>query len=149
MWTQALSLKLIEEVHCRRELWDVLSMDYRNRNKKADALRDIGEILSVSPEEIEKKLKNLKCQFRREYKDWCSKKKSGASPVQKPSWFAFDAMLFLLSSQECRGSRSTEGANERPNAEVIFKRLLPCSADSVQNFVQVRWSVERNYKPQQ
>lgn len=106
MWNQELTMKLIEELHSRPLLWDVTAAKYKNRNKKGDALQELAECFKVSISEIDKKFKNLKTQFRREHKSLCAKKKSGSSP-KKPSWFGYESLLYLLSSKESRGSRST------------------------------------------
>jgi hypothetical protein len=120
-WNQEATMKLIEELHSRPVLWDVTAAEYKNRNKKRDALQELAECFKLSLNEIEKKVKNLKTQFRREHKALCAKKKSGSSP-KKPTWFGYESMLFLLSTTESRGSRST--IIEEDVQEVIIKLLF-------------------------
>lgn len=107
MWTTQKTLDLIEELHINICLWDVTSLDYRNRDKRAKALSELSQKFEVSVLEIDKKIHTLKSQFRREHKKLDEARKSGASP-KKCSWFGYEHLLFLLPAQESRGSRSTD-----------------------------------------
>lgn len=61
-WNQEKTIRLIEEFHARPALWDVTCSEYKNRNKKRDALQELANHFQTSIEELEKKLKNLKVE---------------------------------------------------------------------------------------
>jgi len=108
-WTNENSLKLIELYRDRPVLWDCRLSDYKNRNKRADALLEISVSFGVTKEEVERKLKNLVSHFSREIKKEKSSAKSGAGgDVYKSRWFAFDSMMFLRDRNEPRGMADTE-----------------------------------------
>ena len=107
MWSTEKTLELIELFHSSPALWDVTCVDYKKKMKKIDALTEMADKLSVSVSEIEKKIKAIKVQFRREYLKLASLKRSGISP-NKCSWFGYKPLMFLLQGQESRASRSTD-----------------------------------------
>lgn len=120
-WTQEKTIKLIEEFHSRPALWDVSVPEYKNRNKRRDALKEVSELLALDIGEVEKKIKNLKVQFRREHKSLCARKKSGSSP-KKAGWFGYEMLMFLLPQTETRGSRSTiPGENEDEEVRINYQ----------------------------
>lgn len=132
MWSTEKTLQLIELVHSSPALWDANCGDYKNKVKKVDAMRKIADKLSVDVSEVEKKIKTLKVQLRREHLKLTSMKKSGVSP-KKCAWFGYEPLLFMLHGQECTGSQSTDSTErevaedgfeqetERELAEVCFK----------------------------
>ncbi|XP_063863939.1 uncharacterized protein LOC135102604 [Scylla paramamosain] len=120
MWSTEKTLGLIELLHSSPVLWDASCVDYKNKLKKADAVREIANTLSVDESEIEKKIKALKVQFRREHLKLTSLKKSGASP-KKYAWFGYKPLLFLLQGRGARGSQLTD-ATKRQIAEVDFEQ---------------------------
>lgn len=64
--------------------------------KRSDAWYEIANILNVEKNEVEKKIKNLITQFRRELKKTREQKSgSSASDNYHSQWFAFNSMLFL------------------------------------------------------
>lgn len=107
MWTTELTLKLIEDLQINDCLWDVTSVNYRNRDKRAKTICELAQKYDVASSEIDKKIHTLKSQFRREHKKLVEARKSGASP-KKCAWFGYDHLLFLLPANESRGSRSTD-----------------------------------------
>jgi len=50
------TLKLIEDFQARSCLWDVASLDYKNRNKRRDAMQELAIKYGVSDSEMEKKI---------------------------------------------------------------------------------------------
>jgi hypothetical protein len=57
-------------------LWNVLSKDYKNRNKKKDAWQEMSFHIGVDV--VEKKMKSLLAQYWRERKKGADAKKSGS-----------------------------------------------------------------------
>lgn len=112
MWLNENVLKLIEDYHNEKCLWDVTSPDYKNRAKRRAAMELLAANHQVSVEEIEKKIHNLKTSFNRERKKITPS--SGSSP-KKSSWFAYDYLLFLLPANESKGSRNTDNTDSGNN----------------------------------
>lgn len=96
-WTNAKVCELIELYRDRPVLWDCRLKEYKDRNKKQDALQEIADTFGVDKQVVEKKIKNLVCHFLREIKRERDSSKSGAgnSDVYKSKWFCFNNMLFL------------------------------------------------------
>ena len=64
-----------------------------NKMKKMDAVTGIADKLSLGVSEIEKKIRIIKVQLRRELLKLTSLKRSGASP-KKCSWFGYESLMF-------------------------------------------------------
>ena len=60
MWSTDKTLELIELFHSSPVLWDVTSVDYKNKMKKVDAVTEIAAKFSVSVSDTEKKIKPSK-----------------------------------------------------------------------------------------
>ena len=59
-------------------LWDPTCIDYKNKFKKADAFKAIGNLLNVMPDEGDRKLQNINSQYFRKRRIYKKMKKSGA-----------------------------------------------------------------------
>lgn len=70
-------------------------------------MEHLAQKYQMANHDMEKKIHNLKSQFRREHKKLTESKKSGSSP-KKSSWFGYHPLLFLLQGMESRGSRDTD-----------------------------------------
>jgi hypothetical protein len=55
MFSVETTLQLIEDLQAMSCLWDVASMDYKNRNKRRDAMQEPAIRYGVSDSEMEKK----------------------------------------------------------------------------------------------
>jgi hypothetical protein len=55
MFSVETTLKLIDDFQARSCLWDVASLDYKNRNKRRDAMHELALKYGVSDPEMEKK----------------------------------------------------------------------------------------------
>nr|CAD7256674.1 unnamed protein product [Timema shepardi] len=75
-------------------LWQVNSKEYRERNTKGGAVRAIAQHLNCKEEEIVKRLKSLKTQFRKEQN-------------KRNKWSWYNYLTFLYENNESLGSRST------------------------------------------
>lgn len=103
-WSVEECSNLIEAYRNHSNLWDPKHLDYKNRIKKIDSLKEIAEIFATSHEEIERKIKNMITQYQRERKKYKLYKKSGAGKVFQPKWFGYNAMLFLHDKNKPRKS---------------------------------------------
>ncbi|KAK7068178.1 hypothetical protein SK128_025789, partial [Halocaridina rubra] len=95
-WTRDQTTLVIDLYRSHPALWDATCTDYKNKIQKADAWRDISAAMGVERAEVERKMRTVLAQFRRELKKIKdSKSDDGAVDVYKTSWFAFDSLSFL------------------------------------------------------
>lgn len=92
-WSNEKILNFINEIHVLPELWYVEASVYKDRNLKKDAWAVIAAKFNVTTEEAYKKFRNLRTYAKTELK----KKKSGSGAGKKVTWFAFEAISFVLS----------------------------------------------------
>lgn len=90
-------LSLIELYRRRPVLWNCKLKEYKDRDKRHDAVVEISESFGIEKDEIERKLKNLICHFSREIKKEKDgvKTGSGIEEAYKSKWFAYQSMEFL------------------------------------------------------
>lgn len=106
-WTIQKTIDLIELYRTSGVLWDPTDENYKNRDKRLDALRNISTTLEVPREEVERKIKNLVGQFSREIKKCKEKSSHGAADGTCESrWFAFKPLLFLKDKKKRLSSNS-------------------------------------------
>ncbi|KAF0747492.1 Uncharacterized protein FWK35_00023780, partial [Aphis craccivora] len=67
--------KLIELYRESPILWDATNLNYKNKFKRADALKEIGMQLSTDANEIDRKLKNVYSQYSRKRRAYKAMKK--------------------------------------------------------------------------
>ncbi|KAK4882292.1 hypothetical protein RN001_005611 [Aquatica leii] len=86
------------------------SKEYKNKNKRHDALLEIAVSFGVSKEEVDKKIRYLLSHFAREVKKENDTNKSGNGSDEryKSKWFAFKNLLFLRDRNKPKGSTDTE-----------------------------------------
>lgn len=96
-WTEEKVITLIDKYRENEVLWNVKLTDYRNKNKKNDAWERLATEMKCSRVEIEKKMKTLLAQFRRERQKAEKMKKSGTGTdeIYATTWFGFKAFSFL------------------------------------------------------
>lgn len=54
-WDDSAVLLLIEKYQENEPLWNPRHMDFKNRNKRNDAIRDIASVFNIASSEIERK----------------------------------------------------------------------------------------------
>ena len=94
-WDHDNTIKLIEQFEMRPELWNCILKEYRNREKKANSLKEIATLFGIEEVEINRKWHNLRCQLNAEQRK-IKKKKSGAGTSEtavKSNWEYFDSMF--------------------------------------------------------
>jgi hypothetical protein len=68
MWSNEEFLTFIEDLQSSACLWDVHCADYKTVLKKGDAIDFLARKYKISTIKVNKKVGNLKGQFRREHK---------------------------------------------------------------------------------
>lgn len=96
-WDDSAVLLLVDKYQENVLLWNPRHMDFKNRNKRSDAIREIASLFNIASSEIERKLKNLSSHYFREKRKYEESEKSGSGreDVQLPKWFAYKALSFL------------------------------------------------------
>lgn len=94
----------------RKCLWFANCEDYKNRNKRHDALMEIGVSFGITKAEVEAKIKSLLAQFNRERKKEKDSMVTGSGRENRyvSSWFAYQGMMFLADKNKPRKTRNTE-----------------------------------------
>ncbi|XP_068235611.1 uncharacterized protein [Palaemon carinicauda] len=115
--------KIVQLIECYRGyplLWDPTHALYKHRFKRADAWREIAENIQMGRNEVEKKMKNLVTQFRRELKK-CQEKKSGdgAEDAYKSQGFALSIMVFLADKHKPHKTYDAEYQLSADNASTV------------------------------
>lgn len=102
-WTREQTLMLIELYREQPVLWDPTKPDYKNRTKKSDAWKTLADVMGIDRAEVERKIRSLLAQFRRELKK-VKERKSGdsAEQVYTSSWFAFKSLWFVADKNKPR-----------------------------------------------
>ncbi|CAG5052415.1 unnamed protein product [Parnassius apollo] len=77
-WDDRAVLLLIEKYQENELLWNPRHMDFKNRNKRNDAIRDVASVFNIASSEIERKLKNLSSHYFREKRKYEESKRSGS-----------------------------------------------------------------------
>ncbi|CAH1979148.1 unnamed protein product [Acanthoscelides obtectus] len=75
-WDKESTLKLIEMYEAHPELWNCILKEYRDRDKKAQAIKNIADQLKITEAEVGRKWHNLRCQMNSEIRK-IKKTKSG------------------------------------------------------------------------
>nr|XP_023028610.1 uncharacterized protein LOC111516713 [Leptinotarsa decemlineata] len=102
-WNTENTYKLIELYREHPLLWDPKNKDYKNRYKKADALKEISLELNIkSVADVEKKIRNINSQYKRERRNYKKMKKSGAGKHFTSKWFGYELLSFLQDKNKPR-----------------------------------------------
>ncbi|KAF5298305.1 hypothetical protein FQA39_LY11789 [Lamprigera yunnana] len=109
-WNDIKVLRLIELYREREVLWNCKLKQYKNKNKRHDALLETAVSFEASKEEVDKKSRYLLSHFAREVKKENDTNKSGSGNDEryKSKWLAFKNLLFLRDRNKPRGTTDTE-----------------------------------------
>lgn len=107
-WTDPSRTFLIQEVRCRRVLWDTTISDSNIKSAKAAAFADVANVMNeafpsntkYTAEDIRSQWKNLKDTFVRKLR-WVSEGKYTDDPLKEPTW-KFYRMLSFLDDKESK-----------------------------------------------
>jgi hypothetical protein len=112
-WSGMKCLQFIEDYRLCAELWHSTDKDYKNKQKRTDALQKLAQKFSSDSKSILKKIKSLRSYFHKEHSNVINKKSgSGADGVFSSSWFAYKQLLFILESDFPRTGRDTINNND-------------------------------------
>lgn len=115
-WTQENVLKLIEVIEMNSCIWEYSSGDYKNRQHKDDAWREVQRSIIVhSVDECKAKWNNIKISYNSIKKKYATKSGQGVS--EKPQWPFWSAMKFYY-NHDCAKSRTTESNLRLDSCEV-------------------------------
>ena len=110
-WTKEATRHLIDLYREEPCLWNVKTVEYRDRDRKATSLQRIAEPMnnggwSFSAEDVKKKIDTLRNQHRRERRQLQKSVKSGtgADDVYIPRLWCYDALSFLNDGDDPRPS---------------------------------------------
>ncbi|KAG7163452.1 putative Alcohol dehydrogenase transcription factor Myb/SANT-like-containing protein 22 [Homarus americanus] len=126
---------LIQQYGRFPELWNVSLMEYRNKEKKANAVKEIAKILNIPESEITRKWHNLRCQMNSEIRKLKKKKRSiGADDVVlKSTWEFFDTLHFMIGCNKPQGSTSANMALSF--SQNVVKEEFTQPSEQCQDFV--------------
>lgn len=125
-WSEDKTLNLIEMYRERPFLWNSRLTDYKNRNKRHDALLEISVSFGTEKDEIEKKIRYLLSHFAREIKKEKESAKSGSSTseIYQSKWFAYKSLLFLKDKNKPTPTLDTEVIEYNNNYILILNVFI-------------------------
>ena len=109
-WPRQQTNVLIELMQLHPCLWQVKSTEYRDRDKKRNALQSIRNQLNsnVTEDIISRKIVTLRGQYRREMRSLLQSSRSGAGSddLYVPKLWCFSSLKFLGDGDEPRPSKT-------------------------------------------
>ncbi|XP_069680489.1 uncharacterized protein [Periplaneta americana] len=101
-WDEEKCLQLIDVYKSCTTLWDQKDPNYYKKEVKKEAWNEVGAILGTTGASCKQKMVNLLASFRRERMKIrrSAKKEKNEMYHYKSSWFAFNALLFLLDREK-------------------------------------------------
>ncbi|CAH1969573.1 unnamed protein product [Acanthoscelides obtectus] len=131
-WDKESTLKLIEMYEAHPELWNCILKEYRDRDKKAQAIKNIDQ-LKTTEAEVGRKWHNLRCQMNSEIRK-IKKTKSGDGTddrLWKSKWEFYDALQFMMgysgstkSTTNFRDTKAIVAMSEEDEVEFSGSRTL-------------------------
>lgn len=138
--TQSVVLELIKQIKHTPLLWDQSCLLYNNKTKQLAAWKKIAERMNFSVGELKMKWQRLRAQLRNVLNKMKAQSSAGL-PVNRPTWFGFDAMLFVLKNMHVDGigldltedikqSLSITPTQTKPGLKaVLVKHAMPKTVD--------------------
>ncbi|KAL1516657.1 hypothetical protein ABEB36_000540 [Hypothenemus hampei] len=128
-WSEEETFSLISYWKMYPELWNVNNINYRNRAKKENALKELAAKFDTIESEISRKLHNLRTQFHQGKR---RKKTNKDGDEYQITWKFYDAMKFISNDH------STSGNFEPPKQMEILANEHDNSNDDIKIDVQPR-----------
>ncbi|XP_055378370.1 uncharacterized protein LOC129610067 [Condylostylus longicornis] len=94
VWTQEKIIDLISQYQNNECLWNVLTEDYKSREKRDIAISSICSSLNITREQFSKKIHNLRNQFNYEAKK-VSQRNDNVKNSYRSKWEYYEKLLFL------------------------------------------------------
>ncbi|XP_014480438.1 PREDICTED: uncharacterized protein LOC106747441 isoform X1 [Dinoponera quadriceps] len=98
IWSTGDTFELIRLYEANTLLWDSTHWEYSNKEAKTEIIKSIAVNINVDPDEVIRKLHNLRCQLCQEIKRAKKQKKFKYDEVPASSWRYFPALKFLIPS---------------------------------------------------
>lgn len=98
-WSQQDTHNLISFYRELRVLWDPNNRDYGLKSKRAEAISALAEKFNTSDGEINRKIHNLRCQFRGEVRNYNRRLKNDikhSNDTCISNWQFFDVMKDMM-----------------------------------------------------
>lgn len=102
-WTRRKVLNLIQCFRNKECLWKFSNIEYTDRKARSDAWDEIAKTVGCDVRSAERKIKSLRTQFFRYYKEASKPSGSGTVGDVKRRWFAYDLLRFLIQDRVPRG----------------------------------------------
>lgn len=109
-WLKSEVEELIRSYQSKPLLWDITIKDYKSRPKKRDTLEELALKFDTTPEEITRKIHNLRNQFNNELKKIA--KGQGTNEPYVSRWPQFMSLTFLQPSMHFRTPRGNIMVNK-------------------------------------
>ncbi|XP_068083607.1 uncharacterized protein [Anabrus simplex] len=110
-WSKADTLRLIADYESLEALWNIHSVQYKNKDIRNDALRLLAHTYACTVGDISKKVYNLRSQFHREHEKVLRSRKALAGKSELPyrsKWFGYEPLLFLLNGSTHGRKRNSQ-----------------------------------------
>ncbi|CRK96210.1 CLUMA_CG009638, isoform A [Clunio marinus] len=105
-WTRQETKDLITLYEINECLWNKNLREYKDRDERISSIQSISDEMKISIEEINKKIHNLRNQYRFELNK--TKKKIPGKPQYKTKWPYFGNLSFLENVVSVRGSNTSQ-----------------------------------------
>lgn len=134
-WTSENTMKLIEtmEKECK-ELWDLKNPLNKDRVARHAKLEYLAELFGTTPEEISRKVHNLRTQFNNELR------KIKRRQVVRSGWEYFDALSFLMRTPAAEPLETVDAVNLEVRAQHAT-RVVCTSQHTCRLFVLIVFQV--------
>ncbi|XP_042237253.1 uncharacterized protein LOC121876281 isoform X2 [Homarus americanus] len=135
-WSRQDTVRLIDLYRHYPCLWNVKSDMYKDRDKRAAALKGIAEEImkitaSITTRDIKRKIETLRNQYRREMRLVHKSQKLGAGTdeIYRPKLWCFNDLSFLNDSDTIRASVSNMDAGTNHTTEDVATEEAESSSD--------------------
>lgn len=109
-WTRQETKDLITLYEINECLWNKNLREYKDRDERISSIQSISDEMKISIEEINKKIHNLRNQYRFELNK--SKKKIPGKPKYTTKWPYYQNLSFLETIVSVRGSNNSQNASD-------------------------------------
>lgn len=113
VWSRKCTLRFIEQYRSHECTWRVKCKAYHNREMRDTAYKELLDFVrkfdpDATKDTITKKINNLRCSFRKEYKkvQRSQKSKMITGQLYVPKLWYYNELLFLLNQEETYDDKS-------------------------------------------
>lgn len=129
-WTQSDTVKLIYELERICWLWDVFHKEYLNREKRAQAYKEVAELLGTTHNVIKSKIAGLRTQLGQELSKTNTKRSGqGTSENYQSNWVFVERIQFLR--QVMVAGKSKDTLSEQPKDQTNWSSELSHQENNV------------------